>query len=152
MGLFDRLKRDDKLRTVKDHFRNLIYLSAVDGKIDRRELEFLSYLAFRWGLTQKELEEIIKEVLSKPEVIDRYKPPKTNKEKLDQLFDLIGMMMADGEIDQRELDFCMTIAVKMGLRPSIVPQIIMTIVEGIKRGETKEEVEKKASEKLRYFG
>jgi len=44
--------------------------------------------------------------------------------------------MIDGEIDQREMDVCITLATHMGFRPTSV----YTIVEAIKKGYDRERV------------
>ncbi len=145
MGLFERKKEKER----KSHFKNLVVLAAIDGKIDEREKELLYHIGRHWGLRLGEVSSVITEIFSKPEKI-KFVPPKNTAERIEQLFDLIYMMLIDGVIDEREFDFCTVVSVKMGFPPSMVHRIVTDIIEKIKEGATKEEV-KKVSEDLGYI-
>jgi hypothetical protein len=47
---------------------------------------------------------------------------------MQQLVDMIRIMLADGQIDQREIDLCITLATRMGFRPSQVTALVQHIM------------------------
>ena len=59
--------------------------------------------------------------------------PKDENQRLTQLVDLVFMMMVDSEVDEREMDYCVTAAVKMGFSPAKVREIVAAIIDGVRR-------------------
>ena len=51
------------------------------------------------------------------------------------------MMMAVGEIDKRERDICLSIATKLGFRPSLVDDLVNNIIREFGLSKEKEEVQ-----------
>jgi len=163
MGLFDSFKRNinkDK-DILKKHFRNLIIMAMMDGRLDIREIDLITVLAEMWGLSHNDLDSIIRELSKYPiesltesiacEHYDRL----TEDEKIRQLFDLVLLMMIDGDIDDREYDFCTLVAIRMGFPPSIVRHIIDEIIYAIEKFndqyEAESYVKKQIREKLHYI-
>jgi len=140
MSLFEG--REAKKR--KSHFKNLVALSAIDGAIYESEKKFLFILGLKWKLSEKE----VKDVISNPKKID-FTPPKNSMERFSQLFDLVSMMVVDGYIDRREMDFCMTIATKLGFRPTIVPELLDKIVNAIRASVTEARLKNEIADFLR---
>lgn len=120
MGLFESKDTKEK----KSHFKNMIALAMVDGDFDSNERDFLVNRGMAWGLTRKDVDS----VLRKPEKVGFLVPDDPNK-RVAQLYDLVIMMLADGEIHRDEMDFVQTLACQMGFRPSTVPQMLEEIVE-----------------------
>ncbi len=113
----------------KSAFANVVSIMGSDGQIHQNELKFLAVVAKRVGLHEKQM----KAVLSSPGSV-KFTVPKAQKDRVCQLGDMIFMMMADGKIDQREMDRCMTLASRLGFPASTVPKMVATMVAGIKRG------------------
>lgn len=121
MGLFNLKSQSQKERetTVK----NVIAVMLADGQMDPDEMRFLNAVCQRVGLSEKEL----KGVLKNPQNIE-FTPAKNPNERMQQLIDIIGMMLSDGHIDSREMDICITLATKLGFKPSSVAALVQNIV------------------------
>jgi len=131
MSWFESQSTKEKKSTVK----NAIAVMLADGKITSEEEEFLAAICVRVGLAPAEL----KSILDHPEGVS-FTPAKDTKERVFQLLDVVFMMMIDGEIDQREMRLCQAIATQLGFPASIVPKLVMAVVEGIKKGRERASV------------
>jgi len=114
MGLFDSRETKEK----KSHFKNLVMLACVDGDFDDNEKEFLINTGIRWGLTRGQ----VMSVLKNPDGV-KFVIPNDPEKRLAQLEDLVVMILADGVIEQVEVDFVQTLAVKMGLIIAIIEAV-----------------------------
>ncbi len=139
MGIFEG--KETKKR--KSHFKNLVALSMADGVLRESEIKLLSLIGSRLNLSKKE----IKSVFQNPSKI-QYNRPTDSKERFSQLFDLIALMMVDGNIDRREMDFCMTVASSLGFRPTAVQELVDKIVKAIKDSVPKEKLRTEMSDFL----
>ncbi|WP_255478823.1 TerB family tellurite resistance protein [Rufibacter sp. XAAS-G3-1] len=70
--------------------------------------------------------------------------PNNDLDRFDQVYDLVEMMLADGIVDDSEMDFCLDIATKMGFRKAVVGVLIKKITTGVKDGLTREEIKEEA--------
>jgi uncharacterized tellurite resistance protein B-like protein len=126
MGFFSFKSQSQKEQ--ESAIKNLIAVMLSDGRIDDNEMKYLGMVCGRYGITEKQL----KEILQKPQNIT-FTVPKDANSRMQQLVDIVSMMMIDGDIDQREMDTCMALAMKMGFRPSAVSQLVQHIINEIKR-------------------
>ncbi len=132
MGLQELFESFDKKKR-KSHFKNLLAMAMADGKLDNIEFDFIMQLAQKCYMSQEE----IKRVLDSPEQINFY-VPRTDRERFDQIYDLVTVMLIDGEINPRELNLCKVFAVKLGFRPAIVDRLINDIIDNAIKGIAKE--------------
>jgi len=120
----------------KSHLKNLIALCCADGDVNPHEVDLIMAIGLkRLKMSKKEIEKVLK----KPSKV-KFTPPKDNDERFHQLWEMIVLMFADGKITQDEMDFCITMATKLGFRPTIVDQLVREIIDGIKKGLQKEKV------------
>lgn len=126
MGFFNFKSQSQKEK--ESAVKNLIVVMLADGKIDDNEKVHLGRVCNRYGITPKQLEDILK----KPQNI-KFTVPQNPNDRMQQLIDIVWMMLIDGDIDQREMDVCITMATKMGFRPTAVPQLVQHIVNEIKK-------------------
>ena len=117
----------------KSALRNAVAVMLADGKIEPKEIAILGAICARLGLDAT----VVKEILDKPTKID-FIAPSDDKEKIAQLVDVVFMMMADGNIDQKELDCCRSVAIGFGYNPSIIGKLVLDIAEAIKNGKDRE--------------
>ena len=47
-----------------------------------------------------------------------------------QLYDVVGMMMADGVIDEKEMEFCEQLCEKMKLKTELIHEMVMLYKSG----------------------
>lgn len=90
------------------HLRNLIMLSKADEIVRPEEEEFIAEVMSREGLTAKEYDYCSNHVNS-----IEFAVPEDYGERIEYLYDMIRLMMIDGDIDDRELSICHDCAVMM---------------------------------------
>jgi uncharacterized tellurite resistance protein B-like protein len=133
---FMTLFESKQTKEHKSHLMNLITLCCADGEISPHEVNFIMNIGInRLKMSKKEIEKVLK----KPSKV-KFSPPKDNNERFQQLWDMILLMFADGKITQDEMDFCITMATKLGFRPTIVDQLVKIIVDAVQKGQQKEKV------------
>jgi tellurite resistance protein len=115
--------------------KNAIAIMLADGQIDPNEMEFLITICQRVGLSEKQL----KAILQNPQSIE-FTPAKNSNERMQQLIDMVWMMMADGHIDAREMDACITLAAKLGFKASTVGALVQHIVNELDRSRVARQV------------
>jgi len=132
MGLQELFESFDK-RKRKSHFKNLLAVAMSDGKLDNIEFDYIMTLAEKCYMSQEEVQRVI----DFPEQISFY-APKTNKERFDQIYDLVCVMLIDGKIDERERSLCKMFAIKLGFRTAIVDKLIIDIIDNAILGIAKD--------------
>lgn len=103
----------------KSHLRNLVALARIDENLHEAEVEFIYKAGKRYGLKEKQIATIIEENISPEDIV-----PTSHEGKINLLFDLVGMMLADGIVEPGELEFCDDIARKFSFTHEIVHKII----------------------------
>ena len=124
-------------------FSDAVRLAAIDGQIAPGEMRFLAMVGRDLGLSQKHVDRVLKD----PGGV-KFMVPKNDGEKFKHVLRLVNMMVVDGRIEKREMDFCTSIAVKMGLRPSVVSDVVEKFVAhlaGLTKARVIQEVAKKAT-------
>lgn len=99
------------MATEIEHFRNLVSLSAADGKIEESERIALSKIAFERGIPMDRMNVMLNRA---SEYI--YLIPQNQLEKEKQLQEMIDFAMVDGEFAKAELDLIKTVAEKLGFK------------------------------------
>jgi len=124
MGWFD--SRETKERRFQ--FKNMISLALIDGDFDDNENEFLRMRGMQLGLSRGDVDAVLKH----PERV-KFVQIKDPDRRIQHLYDLVIMMIADGRVVQAEMDFVQTLAAMMGFRPSDVPRLLESIVESARQ-------------------
>ncbi|MCD9018240.1 TerB family tellurite resistance protein [Parachryseolinea silvisoli] len=103
------------------HFRNLISLSAADGKIEELERVALAKIAYEKGIPLDRLNLMLDRA-------DEYKYliPLDDSEKEKQLEDMIELALADGEFAPAERELINIVADKLGVSRSTLDTLIET--------------------------
>lgn len=112
-------------RSIKlEHYKNLVAVAYADGHFDEHELEFLSEKALEYGLSNKQVDE----VMAKKNMLEFVVP--FNKEgKEEQLTDVIYMAMVDGQVHEKEYGLCLAIAEKLDFEKNYLDQTIELITK-----------------------
>ena len=105
--------------TRLEHFRNLLSLSAADGKIEHVERVALSKIAFEWDIPVDRLNVMIEKA---SEYI--YLIPQNNKDREKQLDQMISLAKVDGEFAPAELELIKMVGGKLGFSNEELEQII----------------------------
>jgi tellurite resistance protein len=110
------------LNSVKlEHFRNLVSLSAIDGKIEEVERVALSKIAFEQGLPLERLNLMLNRA---SEYI--YLIPQNTEEKEQQLEEMITLALVDGDFAPAELELIEMVAEKLGFTKKELDLILET--------------------------
>ena len=109
----------------KKHLSNLLALAMADGQLHKNEEALLFKLGEKYGLKERQVSNILK---SKKKV-ELY-VPKKDEEKMDQLYDLLTMVYADGVVDDNEVTFCKDVVNRFGYRPELVDKLIDLFKKG----------------------
>lgn len=109
---------------LKSHLVNLFRVAAADGKISRDEFELLFQQSRKLGVSDHELAVITAEAADHQVIV-----PPSLEERVQHLFDLITMVVADHKIDLREIEICGKIANSYGINPDVTDKLIAILVE-----------------------
>jgi len=117
------------------HFLNLVTIASADGTIDEDEKAILYSSAQKMGISMDE----IKYVMSNPKGVELY-VPKSLVEKLNQLYDIVFVILADGYIDKNELVTSKIIAMQYDLEPEIIDDLLTKLIKKIQTGSNNDVV------------
>ncbi|MEM7550633.1 MAG: hypothetical protein AAF363_13205 [Bacteroidota bacterium] len=116
------------LKFKKSHLRSLVALAKSDGHFDDREKEFLEKVGVKYGLKEKQIAKILSENVKVDPLV-----PETHEQKVGQLYDVIGMVLADEVIEEKEMEFCQDLFSKYGYKEEMIEKMIdMAQTEGIR--------------------
>ena len=108
------------------HVRNLVALAYADGKFSDEERQYVANVATEVGMTADEMKQIIND----PDGI-RFIMPENDIEKIEQLYDLILLMMIDGDLNENEMIFCRAMAIKMKIPYQVVDEMVAKVINFI---------------------
>src|SRR6266704_2949954 len=124
-----------KSKLQKSHLKNLINLAKADGVVSDTEKEYIYKVGEKHGFKSAELDSMILESTN-----EEVRIPSNDSERFDQIFDLVQMMLADGSIEDSEMDFCINMAEKLGFRKAIVGILVRKISIGLTTGLDKDAI------------
>jgi hypothetical protein len=117
---------DHGKRVNKDHFIHLIQVSQIDGKISQSEMELLHKQGKKFGLTDPEID-----VLIKSEFQHHYDPPYSLHHKFDQLYNITEMILSDEGISDSEMGAVKRYAIAAGFKDKHIDPLIDMLLKGI---------------------
>lgn len=121
-----QLKNRGDRKKMISHVRNLIALAYADGKFSDEEKQYVANVATEAGITAEEM----KQIISDPDGI-RFVQPATDIEKIEQLYDLILLMMIDGDLNENEMIFCRAMAIRMKIPYQVVDDMVAKVINFI---------------------
>ena len=136
---------NEQEKKIKSHLLNLAALAKADGHIDAREMNFILAVGKKNGMSSSDVQALISD--SKDATADL---PTNDSDRFDQIFDLVDMMLADGVVDDTEMDFCIMMAEKLGFRKAIVGVLVRKISQGVKDGIPRERIKEESTSFLNY--
>jgi uncharacterized tellurite resistance protein B-like protein len=102
-----------------EHFRNLVSLSAADGKIEEVERVALSKIAYEQGIPLDRLNIMLQRA---DEYV--YLIPQNNQEREKQLEQMISLALVDGEFAPAELELIKMVSEKLGFTKAELDHIL----------------------------
>ena len=118
---------------IRNHLQNLGALAKVDGHLDPSELNYIIAIGQKNGFKAEEVKSLVANSQN-----SHFHLPENDTERFDQIYDLVEMMLADGIVDDNEMEFCMEMAAKLGFRRAIVGMLVRKITLGVKDGLSRE--------------
>lgn len=112
--------------TKIEHFRNLISLSAADGKIEDAERVALSKIAYERNIPLDRMNIMLTRAHEYTLLI-----PQNSAERETQLDEMIDFALIDGELAKAEIDLIHVVGEKLGFSKSHIEQAIQKHV-GVK--------------------
>ena len=104
-----------------EHFRNLVSLSAADGKIEDVERVALTKIAYEQGIPLDRLNVMLDRAHEY-----RYLIPQNQTEREKQLEQMIDLALVDGDFAPAELELIHMVGEKLGFSKEEVDQIVNT--------------------------
>jgi hypothetical protein len=117
---------------LKSHLLNLYAMALTDTGVDPTELELLFKIGEERGIGKEE----IKNILLYPDQI-KFTVPRDIFTKMDYLYDLTRMLLADGVIEEDEVICLKKFLSKFGFATDNVPLIAEFLIEEVKKGTDK---------------
>ena len=136
---------NEQAKKIKSHLLNLAALAKADGHIDAREMAFITAVGKKNGISSADVQALISGAKGGSTDL-----PTNDAERFDQIYDLVDMMLADGVVDETEMDFCIMMAEKLGFRKAIVGVLVRKISQGVKDGQSRERIHDESNEFLNY--
>ncbi len=103
----------------KKSMRNLIAMAMADGSLDPEEEKFLYRVGGRYGLKDRQITSLINSDKSFSLYI-----PESHEEKMDQLYDLMQIIYADGIVHNKEVELCEEVVSRFGYADEMVPWLL----------------------------
>lgn len=103
----------------KKHMMNLIALARTDGNFHEKEVEILYRIGKKYELKSKHINALLDSGLTVEKNL-----PGNHDQKMEQLYDLVEMMLADGIIAEKEVMFCEKMVKSMGYHSSLLNILI----------------------------
>ncbi len=119
----------------KEFFVHLVKIAMADGIIWHTELELLQRMGRKLGFTEPEIKNLI-DMAAKED----HNPPYELAKRFEQLYDVVYMTLADGQIDDHEMRLASGFAAKSGFKESEIPALLVMIMRGIKDGKDAEDL------------
>ena len=134
MSFLDHFDHPDR-KQQKEHFGHLLQIALADGKIENSELEMLYRSGKKMGLTKEEIDYLLED--SKKSA---FIPPYELSKRFEQLYDIVGMVYADGQINSGEMRLTTSMAIKLGFPEDEIPFLLTLLINGVKNGEDEEDL------------
>jgi len=93
----------------KSHFASIVRLALVDNVIKKGEQKLLGHLAKGLGITKEEYKDILKNHHKYP-----IEPPVSYDDRIERLYNLTNMILADNEIGKNQVFLLQKIAIGLG--------------------------------------
>jgi uncharacterized membrane protein YebE (DUF533 family) len=136
---------NEQAKKIKGHLCNLAALAKADGHIDDREMNFIVTVGKKNGVSATDVRKLVS-----GNTVCESDLPTNDSERFDQIFDLVDMMLADGIVDETEMDFCIMMAEKLGFRKAIVGVLVRKISQGVKDAMPRERIKEESLSFLNY--
>ncbi|QWX84966.1 TerB family tellurite resistance protein [Cellulophaga sp. HaHaR_3_176] len=120
---------------LKSHFLRLYQMAFVDDNFDVLELQMLYQFADDRGIPSKELDKLLLNPVNNQSVI-----PEDLDTKIEYLFDLSQMIIADGVITEDEKNALKKYCKKFGFLEENIEELTEYLLNFVQEGRSREEL------------
>lgn len=125
--------------SMKDHqLTVLVELAQLDGEVSPKERDLIIGIGQANGISLKETEDIIS---SPGDPIDPQ--TMTNDEKFECLYNIVHLIKVNGKIFDKEVDYCMNMARRLGYPLEAVLELYKVIHANVSIAGTKSKLKRK---------
>ncbi len=135
MGSIARIFESGQQKANEGHFKNLVMLARVNGKVEETEKQLLIRIAKRLSLTQEQVDEIVQNPDSYPMV-----PPSSFEERIERFIQFVQMIVIDGDVDPSEHNLIGVYAIALGFKQDQVASYEEKIIQHLKEGKSRSEI------------
>lgn len=96
----------------------MVQLASADGLLSEKEARFIKLLGKANGMSDDEIEEIIKN----PQPIEDL-TLLSDDQKFEYVYSLVQMMKADGQVFKSEIAFCERVAEELGYKKKVIGEL-----------------------------
>lgn len=111
-------------KELRGHFLALYRMALADARIDYRELEQLFFIGEKKGVSKEQLEKWLLTPCDMPEYL-----PVTIEKKIEFLYDMARIIVADEEVDEKEKEVLKNYCMKMEFDASIIEETVDFLIE-----------------------
>jgi uncharacterized tellurite resistance protein B-like protein len=128
MGLLNIFDSKDKKNRMS-HMLNLLAVACADGKFEQSEIDLFLQIGKRIGITEDEL----RRVIQNPGSV-KLTAPDNDTDRIALLYDMVLMMMVNGDIDENEVLYCKNTAIRLGFNHKVIDVMVTKVIEMVKKG------------------
>lgn len=128
---------DDLYKEKISHLNDLVNLSRADGSEAPSEINFINSVAERLEITPEDLQNI----REKNKDVT-FTPPTDVYKMMMQYHRLMLLMGIDRIVAEEEMEFCVRIGVKMGLKLEAIQEVIERVIDNPRHILTVDEIER----------
>jgi len=103
----------------RNYLKNLICLASTDGSLDTEEKSLILRIGQKRGLKEWQINQLMED-----SVCNEVFLPESMGNRMNMLYDLMQIIYADSMVNQREVDFMVSIVEAFKLHPEIVDQLM----------------------------
>lgn len=107
----------DKYKQRLSLLHELVAMGDADGRLVMEEFELIRAIGERLGVHDADIERALQNDIA-------FTPPKHEHERIMWLHAFCMVMVADGVVDEGEIDFMLQIGVRLGFRPNALREMI----------------------------
>lgn len=139
MGTIAQRFESGEQKANEGHFKNLIMLARVDGRINAEEKELLNRIAKRLSLTPEQVQEILDYPENYPMI-----PPVSLEERLERFIQFIQMILVDDFVESSEELLIAKYGIALGFNENELKtyqaRTVILLKQGLDRAEVLEQL------------
>jgi hypothetical protein len=134
-----------KTKGIKSQIANLVAIAKLDGNFSHAEMKLVFEIGERNGISKDRVKEIIKS-----EDSIKFKVPDNDSLRFDRIYEALEMLLISGDNQDAKTDFCIELAIKLGIRMAVAGVLVNKIVAGMKAKKSKQEIKKESANFLSF--